>query len=156
MSMFTLAIPLDHFQFTLIHGPDIPGSYAVLLFTTSDLASITSHIHSWVLFLLWLRLFILSGVISPLIFSSILGTYRPGEFIFQSPIFLSFHTVHGVLTARILKDRCMFNFICVCMYRWRRQWHPTPVLLPGKSHGWGSLVSCCLWGCTESDMTEVT
>ena len=87
---------------------------------------------------------------------------------------------------------------------WRRPWHPTPVLLPGKSHArrslvgyspWsreesdtteqlpfhfslscigegngnplqcsclenprdrGSLVSCRLWGCTESDMTEVT
>ena len=37
--------------------------------------SITSHIHSWVLFLLWLHSFILSGVISPLISSSILGTY---------------------------------------------------------------------------------
>ena len=39
----------DHFQFALIHGPDIPGSYAILLFTALDLASITSHIHSWVL-----------------------------------------------------------------------------------------------------------
>ena len=47
--------------------------------------------------------FILSGTISPLISSSILGTYQPGEFIFQSPIFLPFHTVHGVLKARILK-----------------------------------------------------
>ena len=37
---------------------------------------------------------------------------------------------------------------------WRRQWHPTPVLLPGKSHGRGSLVGCRLWGCTESDTTE--
>ena len=36
-----------HFQFALIHGPDIPGSYAILLFTASDLASITSHIHNW-------------------------------------------------------------------------------------------------------------
>ena len=36
----------------------------------------------------------------------------------------------------------------------RRQWHPTPVLLPGKSHGWRSLVGCNLWGCEESDMTE--
>ena len=36
---------------------------------------------------------LLSGVISPLISSSILGTYRPGEFIFQCPIFLPFHTV---------------------------------------------------------------
>jgi len=31
--MFTLAISFDHFQFALIHGPDISGSYAVLLFT---------------------------------------------------------------------------------------------------------------------------
>ena len=38
----------DHFQFALIHGPNIPGSYAILLFTALDLASITSHIHSWV------------------------------------------------------------------------------------------------------------
>ena len=36
----------------------------------------------------------------------------------------------------------------------RRQWHPTPVLLPGKSHGWTSLVGCCPWGCEESDTTE--
>ena len=54
-------------------------------------------------FLLWLHLFILSGVISPLISSSILDTYRPGELIFQCPIFLPLHTVHGVLKARILK-----------------------------------------------------
>ena len=93
----------DHFQFALIHGPDIPGSYAILLFTALDFASITSHIHNWVLFLLWLHPFILSGVISPLISSSILGTYWPGEFLFQCPIFLPFHTVHGVLKARILK-----------------------------------------------------
>ena len=41
----------DHFQFALIHEPDILGSYAILLFTASNLASITSHIHNWVLFL---------------------------------------------------------------------------------------------------------
>ena len=29
---------------------------------------------------------------------------------------------------------------------WRRQWRPTPVLLPGKSHGWRSLVGCSPWG----------
>ena len=55
------------------------------------------HIHNWVLFLLWIHLFILSRVISPLISRSILGTYWPGEFIFQCPIFLPFHTVHGLL-----------------------------------------------------------
>ena len=36
----------------------------------------------------------------------------------------------------------------------RRQWHPTPVLLPGKSHGWRSLVGCSPWGCWELDTTE--
>ena len=44
-----------------------------------------------------------SEVISPLTSSSILGIYQLGELIFQCPIFLPFHTVHGVLKARILK-----------------------------------------------------
>ena len=35
-----------------------------------------------------------------------------------------------------------------------RQWHPTPVLLPGKSHGRRSLVGCNPWGGEESDTTE--
>ena len=37
----------------------------------------------------------------------------------------------------------------------RRQWHPTPVLLPGKSHGPRSLVGSSPWGCKESDVTEL-
>ena len=50
-----------------------PGSYAILLSTALDFNSITSHIHNWVLFFLWLHFFLLfflcifSGVISPLI-----------------------------------------------------------------------------------------
>ena len=36
----------------------------------------------------------------------------------------------------------------------RRQWHPTPVLLPGKSHGWRSLVGCSPWGRKVSNMTQ--
>ena len=36
----------------------------------------------------------------------------------------------------------------------RRQWHPTPVLLPGESHGRRSLVGCSPWGHKESDTTE--
>ena len=39
---------------------------------------------------------------------------------------------------------------------WKRKWQPTPVFLPGESHGWRSLVGCSPWGCTESDMTEAT
>ena len=37
---------------------------------------------------------------------------------------------------------------------WRRQWHPTPLLLPGKSHGQRSLVGCSPWGRQESDTTS--
>ena len=36
----------------------------------------------------------------------------------------------------------------------RRQWHPTPVLLTGKSHGRRSLLGCSPWGRLESDTTE--
>ena len=36
----------------------------------------------------------------------------------------------------------------------RRQWQATPVLLPGKFHGWRSLVGCSPWGRHESDTTE--
>ena len=41
-----------------------------------------------------------------------------------------------------------------CPFERRRQWHPTPVLLPGKSHGRRSLVGCRPWGPDESDTTE--
>ena len=64
----------------------------------------------------------------------------------------------------------IFNFShfdrCVVLFHWslfcislmandrRRQWHPTPVLLPGKSQWWRSLVGCSPWGREESDTTE--
>ena len=37
---------------------------------------------------------------------------------------------------------------------WRRKWQPTPVFLPGKSHGWRNLVGYSPWGRKESDTTE--
>ena len=37
---------------------------------------------------------------------------------------------------------------------WRMQWQPTSVLLPGKSHGWRSLVGFSPWGREELDTTE--
>ena len=47
------------------------------------------------------------------------------------------------------------NHLAFCRaISWRRQWHPTPVFLPGKSHGWRSLVGCSPWGRKESDVTE--
>ena len=47
----------------------------------------------------------------------------------------------------------MLNLIIYILKSWRQR-HPTPVLLPGKSHGWRSLVGCSPWGCYESDTTE--
>ena len=48
-----------------------------------------------------------------------------------------------------------YSFIgCQWMLLWRRQWHPTPVLLPGKSHGPRRLVGCSPRGREESDTTE--
>ena len=37
---------------------------------------------------------------------------------------------------------------------WRREWLPTPVLLPGEIHGQRSLVGYSPWGFKESDRTE--
>ena len=54
---------------------------------------------------------------------------------------------------RVGHDLSDFTFTFM---HWRRKWQPTPVFLPGESQGWGSLVGCCLWGPTESDMTEAT
>ena len=55
---------------------------------------------------------------------------------------------------RTLLYICFFHKLCYTICVWlllvmfirRRQWHPTPVLLPGKSHGRRSLVGCSPWG----------
>ena len=41
------------------------------------------------------------------------------------------------------------KFRSICSLKRRRQWHPTPVLLPGESHGRRSLVGCSPWGREE-------
>ena len=61
-------------------------------------------------------------------------------------ITVSIKSIHLCFLSKII----YWNLRC----GWRRQWHPTPVLLSGKSHRWGSLVGCHLWGCTDSDTTE--
>ena len=53
----------------------------------------------------------------------------------------------------LFTQRC---FLFLHPLTWRRQWQPTPVLLPGKSHGWRSLVGCSPWGREESDTTWAT
>ena len=82
---------------------------------------------------------------------------------------LFFH-FHSMAKARTLLVKVLagnsLSPVKSCLYRWwglsylylsikgRRRWHPTPVLLPGKSHGWRSLVGCSPWGHEESDTTE--
>ena len=67
---------------------------------------------------------------------------------------------HFTLSAYNLSCLCLRwwqnnqELLLVATLLWRREWHPTPVLLPGKSHGWRSLVGCSPWGREESDMTE--
>ena len=103
MSTFTLAI-------SCLTTSSLPWFMDLIFLCNIALYSVRLYFHhqshpQMVLFLLWLHVFTLSGNISPPTFSiiSILGTYWPGEFIFQCPVFLPFHTVHGVLKARILK-----------------------------------------------------
>ena len=57
---------------------------------------------------------------------------------------------HPVVISAV--PECLFGIDTLSS--WRRQWHPTPVLLPGKSHGGRSLVGYNRWGRKESDMTE--
>ena len=59
----------------------------------------------------------------------------------------------GVAEGQTQLSNLTFTFTFM---HWRRKWQPTPVVLSGEYQGRGSLVGCCLWGCTESDMTEVT
>ena len=51
--------------------------------------------------------------------------------------------------------RCRFD-PWVRKIPWRRAWQPTPVFLPGESHGQRSLAGYSPWGCKELDMTEAT
>ena len=75
---------------------------------------------------------------------------------------LSSHTVFSVRASHLGFPTCtslvgFFSLTFMTFSRtwgWRRQWHPTPVLLPGKSHGRRSLVGCSPWDCEESDTTE--
>ena len=59
-----------------------------------------------------------------------------------------FNTLSRFVIAFLPRSNCL-------LISWvQSQWHPTPVLLPGKSHGWRSLVGCSPWGLKESDSTE--
>ena len=83
----------------------------------------------------------------------------PRSTIFLYPAFCQTH-IYIYMNDYIHNHSIMYilnlniGFRCWYSPLWRRQWHPTPVLLPGKSHGWRSLVGCSPWGLEESDTTE--
>ena len=64
-------------------------------------------------------------------------------------------TVDLQKTPRLLCWTPDLNLHLLNAHTWRRQWHPSPVLLPGKSHGWRNLVGCSPRGLEESDTTEL-
>ena len=73
------------------------------------------------------------------------STYRQYYICFSLSDLL--HSEWQSLGSSMSLQMALFPFYgWVIFYCWRRQWHPTPVLLPGKSHGWRSLVGCSPWG----------
>ena len=101
----------DHFQFALIHGPNIPGSYAILLFAASDITSITSHIHIWVLFLL----------------HSSRTSFFPKLFLHSSPVARWALTDLGSSSFSILSF-CLF--ILFMGFSWQEYWSVLPFPSP--------------------------
>ena len=65
----------------------------------------------------------------------------------------SYHWLVRVLRCSMFSIQLLYLHT-VKEVRRRRQWHPTPVLLPGESYGRRSLEGCSPWGCWESDTTE--
>ena len=83
-----------------------------------------------------------------------------GTFFVQRAIYASLFLLTGLVKQSIPSQVCRGVFQCATNLKdcgqqlWRKRWHPTPVLLPGKSHGRRSLVGCSPWGRLESDTTE--
>ena len=71
-------------------------------------------------------------------------------------VYLLCQTVNQVVNAKekFLKEIKSLTLLNTRVIIWRRQWQPTLVLLPGKSHGWRSLVGCSPWGPEELNTTE--
>ena len=66
---------------------------------------------------------------------------------------LTRHLVHCIISKYFNSEKFQI-YAKVEGISWRRQWHPTPVFLPEKSHGWRRRLGCSPWGCEESDTTK--
>jgi len=62
--------------------------------------------------------------------------------------------VQGTLKSLLQYHSSEASILQRSAFFWRRRWHHTPVLLPGKSHGQRSLAGCSPWGHQDSDTTE--
>ena len=77
-----------------------------------------------------------------------------GNLISGSSVFSKSSLNIWKFSVHVLLKSYLENFEHYCASIWRRQWQPTPVLLPGKSHGWRSLIGCSPWGHEKLDLTE--
>ena len=75
----------------------------------------------------------------------------PKIYFFFLFIYFPWSTVDLQCCQFLLYSKVIWLYVYI---HWRKQWQPTPVLLPGKSHGRRSLVGCSPWGHEESDTTE--
>ena len=66
---------------------------------------------------------------------------------------MTYSNVHGVVKSQTQLSDLTFTFH---FHTLEKEMATTPVFLLGESQGWGSLVSCHLWGHTKSDTTEAT
>ena len=127
-------------------------TWTQIIASTLPIFEVVSYSNTmWVLFLPFLSislsfLFPLFSFFSSLFFSSFLCF----SFSSFSCLFLSLYFFVSTLLS-FSPSICFFYPIHKC---WRQIWQPTPVLLPGKSHGQRGLVGYSPWGLEESDMTE--
>ena len=75
----------------------------------------------------------------------VIQVYAPTTNAEEAEVEQFYEDLQDLLRTNIQK-RCPFHYRGLECKSWRRQWRPTPVLVPGNSHGWGSLVGCSPWG----------
>ena len=145
---------LHHFTFSPVIRVSVSISLHPqqhLFFFLPPLLPIIAMLLGWTANLLW-GVFVVFRVYALIFFLLWQNIYK---IKFTIATIFSVH-FRGIKCIQLL---CMIvALICISLMTndQRRQWHPTPVILPGESQGRGSLVGCWLWGRTESDTTEVT
>ena len=80
---------------------------------------------------------------------SLLQHHSSKASILRYSAFFMVHLSHPYMTTGKIIALTRWAFVSKVMsliFNMRRQWHPTPVHLPGKSHGWRSLEGCSPWG----------